>query len=248
MKLERPLVSLDLETSGPDYKRDRIVQIGVLKVFPDGHEKEWETLVNPMCHIPPEIVKIHGITNAMVEDECPFEVIAPGFQQAVRDCDICGYNVMFDLRLLKSEYQRLGKSFIYGKVVDPFKIYQKFEKRDLTSAVRYYLNEELKDAHSALPDARAAYRVLEAQLKRYPQLPDTVNELHTLLFDTVPEGYMDPEKKIRLRNGKPCINFGKQFVGVPLENVSNRYLNWMLSEDFSDRVKELVKEVLNARR
>lgn len=246
MKLERPLVALDLETTGPNPYRDRVVQIGVVKVFPDGHEKEWETLVNPMCHIPDEVAKIHGITDNMVSEEPPFEVVAQGFQQAVRGADICGYNVMFDIRFLKAEYKRLGRGFEYGKVVDAFKIYMKHERRTLSAAVEYFLGEKHEGAHTALADAKASLRVLRAQLKRYPGLPQTVDELHDLLWNTVEEGYLDAEKKIFLRNGIPHLNFGKDSVrGLPLKEVPRDYLQWILRNDFSDRVKEAVKEALN---
>lgn len=247
MKLLRPLVALDLETTGPHPKRDRIVQIGVVKKFPDGREKEWETLINPMKHIPEEISKVHGITDDMVADECPFEVIAKGFQQAIRDCDLCGYNIHFDIRFLTAEYARLNRRFVYGKVVDSFKIFMKREKRNLSSAVEFYLGEKHESAHTALADARASLRVLEAQIKRYSDIPDTVDGLHTYLWDTVPEGFLDAERKIFLKDGVPCLNFGEE-AGTPVAELSNRFLNWILRKDFSDRVKDLARETLENRR
>lgn len=244
MKLERPLIAFDLETTGLNFHRDRVVQIGVVKLFSDGHEKEWENLFNPGAPISPEATAIHGIDDTMIRDAPVFGTLAKGIQQAFQGADVCGYNVQFDLRFMKAEYKRLNRSFEHGKIVDAYKIYQREERRDLNSAVKFYLGEKHEGAHTALSDARASLRVFQAQLKRYPDLPQTVDELHHLFFERVPEGYLDMEKKIALRNGEPCLAFGKH-NGVPLTSVPPDYFRWMLEQNFfSDQVKKIVKETM----
>jgi len=238
--LERPLIALDLETTGTNPQRDRIVQIGIVKLHLDGREKEWETLVNPGKHI--LNTENHGITDEMVENELFFEQIGKMMHPAFIGCDICGFNVGFDLNFLKAEYQRIGINWEHGKVLDSFQIYKKKERRNLTAAVKFYLNEELEGAHNALVDAKASLRVLLAQIEKY-DLPKSVPELFDLLNEA-PKGYLDKDKKIIIIDERPTINFGKKFNGVALENVQKDYLEWMMRNDFSDQVKEIVKGYL----
>jgi DNA polymerase-3 subunit epsilon len=211
-----------------------------VKVHPDGREKEWETLVNP--EIPILNSKDHGITDEMVKDELPFERIGRMMYPAFKDCDICGFNVKFDLNFMMAEYQRIGLRWNYGKVIDSLQIYKKKERRNLTAAVKFYLNENHEGAHNALIDARASLRVLRAQLIRY-DLPTSVPELFDLLNEA-PEGYLDKDKKIVLIGGKPALNFGKKFNGILLEKVAKDYLQWIMRSEFSEEVKNVVKGYL----
>lgn len=239
LTLTRPLIALDLETTGTNPRRDRIVQIGIVKLHPDGREKEWESLVNPTIPIPKEISDIHGITDEMVADELPFKQIGKMVYPTIKDCDICGYNVEFDLRFLKIEFRMIGIDWVPGKEIDSFKIFQKKERRNLEAAVEFYLNKKHEGAHTALADARASLQILHAQIKMY-DLPVTIPELYELQNE-IPKGYLDKDRKIILLNDQPALNFGKM-KGVLLKNVGNNYLNWILGSDFSDQVKEVVRK------
>lgn len=241
LTLTRPLIAIDLETTGVNPHRDRIVQIGIVKLHPDGREKDWETLVNPTIPIPKEVSKIHGITDEMVANALPFKQIGKMMYPFVQNCDICGYNVAFDLRFLKIEFRMIGIDWKPGKEIDSFKLFQKKERRTLKAAVEFYLNEKHEEAHTALADAKASLRILLAQIKMYG-LPSTISELYELQNE-IPKGYLDMDKKIILLNDQPALNFGKM-KGVALKNVGKNYLNWILGSDFSDQVKDIVRKFL----
>lgn len=248
MLLKRPLVAIDLETTGTNSKSDRIIQIGIVKIFPDGREKDWETLVNPGIPIPPRVTQITGITDAMMERELPFSVIGPKVFMAIRGCDVCGYNVEFDVNFLRAEFGRLKANLPDDfKMVDGYRIFRMKEGRNLTSAVEFYLNEKLENSHTALADARASFRVIKAQLERYPDLPKTVDELHHLLFEKPPEGYADPDKKLVIVNEKIYLNFGKKHRNKVLSDVPKDYLDWMLRENFNEIIKEIIRRELDGR-
>lgn len=246
LKLTRPLASIDLETTGFS-KNDRIVQVGVIKLHPDGREKEWETLVNPEIPIPPHTTEVHGITDDMVKDALPWDAVGKMLRQGLDGCDLCGYNIPFDIRILKQEYQRIGSPWSpTGKVVDGLKIFMHKSPRDLKSAVKYFLNREHEGAHTALADARAALEVLQAQLERYDDLPQTVDELHYLFFEKVEPGFLDPTKKLAWRDEHVVLNFGKH-GGKPLGMVPKDYLEWMLEAEFSTKVKEIIRQALGGK-
>ena len=242
IELNAPLVVVDVETTGTNPETDRIVQIGIIKLYPDGKKTEWETLVNPEMPIPPEIGLIHGITNETVRDAPKFSEIAHNIVSGMKMCDYCGYNVKFDLKFLEAEIQRAGIKFTFnGRILDGLRIFQTKERRDLTAAVKFYLKEDLSGAHNALTDARATLRVVEAQLEHYPDLPRTMEELHVLFFETVTGDNYDPDGKFIWRNSECCINFGKH-KGKPLRDLPIDYIQWMLKGDFSQQVKILLAE------
>lgn len=246
LKLTRPLVCFDVETTGTDPKTDRIVQLGLVKTYPDGRVTEWETLVNPRIAIPPEVTAVHGITDEMVRDAPPFPRVAPMIVAGFRDCDIAGYNVTFDLRFLKEELLRCGApldaGLLDGYVVDGYRIFKEKEPHDLTTAVAKYLGTDHQGAHTALADARATLGVIEAQIAHYG-LPETPQELHAAFFDKVKPGHLDPEGKIAWRNGEACLNFGK-YPGMALRKVDHGYLRWIMAGDFSPKVKAIVGDAL----
>lgn len=247
IELTRPLVALDLETTGINPNRDRIVQIGIVKLKPNGETKEWESLVNPGIPIPPHVVETHGITDTMVKDELPFSRLGPMLIKGIEGCDLCGHNVMFDVNFLRTEFKRIGIKWTPGCIVDSLKIFQIKEPRNLTAAVRYYLDEELENAHTALADARASLRVLQAQLKRYPDLPTRVEDLYELLFvkgDN--KDFLDADKKLRWFDGAAVLNFGKH-SGKSLRDAPKDYLQWMMNGSFSPHVKEIIKNALEGK-
>lgn len=251
LNLTRPLICLDLETTGLSKVHDRIVQLALIKMYPDGEVTEWEKLINPDMLIPRESTQVHRITNAMVSQAPKFYQVAPVLIKGLKDCDFCGYNVDFDLKFLVYEFKRASYQlnrpellFEPGRVVDAFKIFLEHNPRDLTAAVRHYLNEDMVDAHQAMPDTRATLRVLKAQLEQHPELPRSVEELHYRYNGTIPEGYLDPDRKLMWRDGVPVLTFGKQEY-ESIYKCSTKYLQWILREDFSKYVKDVVKRVLN---
>jgi DNA polymerase-3 subunit epsilon len=246
--LEIPLVSIDTETTGVNRQIDRVIQIGVVKLSPDGEVKKWQTYINPEEPIPPESTEIHGITDEMVKDAPPFKNIAGRLAKALTMVDITGFNVYFDISMLKAEFRR-ANVLIPGleacRVIDVQKIYRKYHKRKLKNAVKLYLNEDMIGAHDALVDAEYSLRVLAAQLELYPELPKSVGELNALL--EAPSGNkVDAEGKLVWRNGEICLNFGKT-PGRPLRLVEKKYLKWVIAGDFSRQVKVYCQDALDGK-
>lgn len=248
--LTRPLIVFDVETTGTLAEKDRVLQIGFLKIYPDGVVEEKQIDLDPETDIPAEATKTHGITAADVEGKPKFRQIAKQLAGVFEDCDICGYNVKFDIKFLQEEFKRVrGTAFptIGGEenVVDPFRIYVEKFPRDLRAAVKEFLGEDLANAHTALADARGTARVLNAQLKRFPDIPRTVKGINDL-FNRVPEGYVDAQRKLILRDGKPVFAFGKN-VGENLEDVPLDYLGWIMRKDFSEVVRDVVSQEIKRR-
>lgn len=249
LELTRPLVVLDVETTGTSPKHDRIIQIGVVKLLPDMVRKEWSTYVNPGMPIPPEATVIHHITDAMVQGAPSFRALAPRFHQALRDCDIAGYNVNFDLSFIKAEFLRVDIAMqagvLDGHIVDVFRIFSKMHPRTLTAAAQLYLGQDLEGAHDALIDTRATLDILMTQLEQHPELPHTMPELHSFCFERM-ENAVDSEGKFVWRYGEATLAFGAH-QGVPLKNVPAQYLRWILANDFSPEVKGIVRNAVAGR-
>jgi DNA polymerase-3 subunit epsilon len=247
LNLKRPLLFFDLETTGIHKDVDRILQIGIIKIYPDGTVREWSTLVNPQIPISAEASSVHGITEDMVQDAPTFEQIVHTLKAGFTDTDVAGYNVVkFDMEFLKAEFNRVGVPFPTGhRFVDAFKIFQRQEPRNLTAAVKFFLNKALDGAHDAMNDVRATVEVLEAQLLRYPDLPRSIEELHTLFFET-PQSphHVDVDGKFVWRNGDAVINFGKH-RGKRLDELPEDYLSWIVDKDFPDSVKDICRQALN---
>lgn len=181
VRIERPLVILDLETTGKRVQYDRIVEISTLKLFPDGTNKIHTRRLNPGIPIHPEATKVHGITDADVAHEKTFDQIALSLAAYFDGCDFCGYNIWtFDLKMLVAEFKRVEVPFsTEGRhIIDPMRIFHKREPRDLTAALRFYCGMEHDGAHKAEADVLAALLVLEGQVERYEDLPRSVAELH----------------------------------------------------------------------
>ena len=181
LRFERPMAFIDLETTGLNTSSDRIVELTVLKVYPDGHEELKSHRINPGMSIPTEATEVHGITDADVADEPNFQKYAVSLRDFLDDCDIAGFNVIrYDLPLLKAEFRRVGVEFSSkGRhILDAQVVYHKFEPRDLTAAYRKYCGKDREEAHTSGGDVRAAAEVLDSQLAMYPELPKVVPELH----------------------------------------------------------------------
>jgi len=248
LDLNCPLVVLDVETTGTHPQVDRVCQIGLVKVYPDGKQTEWETLVNPTVPIPPEVSKVHGITDEKVVEAPTFEDLWMKLAAGLSGCDFAGYNVTFDLRILTEEFKRVRarpEQILNGRVLDGYKIMLRHEPRTLSAALKFYCQEEHDGAHDALLDVKATIRVLAAQLALY-NLPRDMETLHRTYFETPAEGHVDADGKFVLRHGAIVLNFSKH-AGTALSKVENGFLTWMLKGDFSPSTKAIVKEELARR-
>ena len=245
--LDRPLVSVDVETTGVSPTVDRVVQLGIVKLHIDGSLAEWETLVNPTIPIPEEASAVHGVTDEAVRGAPTFAQLAPKLLAGFAGCDLLGYNVAsFDVRVLAEEFRRCGVAWEPGRVVDAFRIYQRVRPRNLTAAVSDFLDVPHERAHDALADARATLRLVEAQLLAHPELPRDVSALHDLFFVQARPGALDPDGRLVWKGGEACLGFGKH-AGVSLRSlatVDRGYLEWVLRGEFSAPVKEIISEAL----
>jgi DNA polymerase-3 subunit epsilon len=245
LKLSRPLIVFDLETTGTDPQRDRVIEMSATKLWPDGRREEKTRRFNPGMPIPKEATAIHGITDEDVRNEPPFAKVArgpKGISAYFAGCDLAGYNIInFDIPMLSAELERAGERLdISGvAVIDVFRIFTSREPRNLSGAVRFYLGREHADAHSAIGDVRATVAVLEAQLNRYPDLPDTPSELDGAVRD--PEE-VDRRGKLRWIDGEVAVNFGRH-KGRTLRWLAREepdYIRWMIeSRVLEDAVHHL---------
>lgn len=245
VKLERPIVFLDLETTGKNITKDRIVEISVIKFTPDGSEVEKTVRVNPTIPISSAATAVHGITNENVANEPTFQRYAKSFLDFIIGCDIGGYNVSrFDGPLLKEEFKRCNLTWDLTGIyfVDPMVIFHKKEPRDLNAAHEKYCGTPLEKAHQALADARAAKDILLGQMTQYPDIGETIEELHSFCTTREPN-WIDDQGKLILTNDGPAINFGIH-VGELVSEVDIGYLEWILSNDFDPMVKETIRGII----
>lgn len=248
-KLERPLVFFDLETTHLDINLARIVEIALVKLFPDGTTESFLTRINPGIPIPVETTRIHGINNFDVMDKPAFREVAIDICSFIKDCDLAGYNLIaYDLPILINELKRAEIDFSTESVnvVDVMKIFKTKERRNLSAAYRFYCQKELEDAHSALKDTQATLEIFQAQIKRYPDLPTSMEELHQFCNQR-DERFVDSDKKFIWQDGEACFTFGK-YKGAPLKKVVKddvEYLSWILGSDFSPEVQQIIRAALN---
>ena len=211
LKLNRPIVFFDLETTGVNIVKDRIVEISILKIFPNGNKESKTWLVNPTIEIPNEVIAIHGITNEKIANEPTFDQLHKEILNLIEDCDLGGYNSnKFDIPLLAEEFLRCGVDFSMKniKTVDVQNIFHKLEKRTLSAAYKFYCNKELVDAHSAEADTIATYEVLLAQIDKYSELENDIDFLSS--FSNIGNKRLDIAGFLRMNeNNEPSITFGK---------------------------------------
>ena len=251
---ERDLVVFDLETTGTNTQRDRIVQFAGIRSHCDGRpRKRLAGLINPTIPIPPGATKVHGITDEMVEAAPTFAQMALTIGRFMENADLGGYNLInYDIPLLREEYRRCGSPFeISGRrIVDGLRIFQSYERRDLSSALRFYCGEEHLDAHGALGDVRATIKVLQAQLQKYEAhreapLPTDVEGLSALCLGN----RLTLDGKIVWGDDGACLSFGKH-AGTPLKEMVEKqrgYLEWILTSEFADDVKTVIDDALAGR-
>ena len=246
LNLKRPLVFFDLETTGVDTAKDRIVEISMVKVMPDGEEIVRTRLINPQMHIPEDATAVHGITDEDVKDQPTFAQIAKSLSQFIEGCDFGGFNSnRFDLPMLVEEFLRAGVDvdFKKRKFIDVQNIFHKMEQRTLVAAYKFYCNKDLTDAHSAEADTRATYEVLKAQLDRYSELQNDVAALAE--FSSRGETVDYAGRIVYNDKGEEVFNFGK-YKGVKVSEVFQRepsYYDWMMNGDFPLYTKKVITEI-----
>lgn len=251
--LRNPIVFLDLETTGPNPTVDRIVEIALVKVYPDGRRESLTRRVNPGMPIPRESTRIHGIGDADVADAPRFEAIAADVLRFIGNADLAGFNVQrFDLPVLHRELAGAGKRLeMAGRaVVDAQVIYHRRVPRDLAAAYRYYCGKDLRDPHTARADVEACVEVLDAQLEVYPDLPRTPRELAAVFAPREVEA-VDPDGRFVWQGDEAVVAFGPDGIrGRPLREVAAKdrgFLEWVLRRDFTPQVKAIVQAALAGR-
>ena len=180
LQLTKPIVFIDLETTGINVSLDKIVEIALVKIMPDGTKQVKRKLVNPEMHIPEQVTAIHGISDEMVKDAPSFKQIANEIKQFIEGADLGGYNSnRFDIPMLNEEFLRAGISadMESRQLLDVQKVFHKMEQRTLTAAYKFYCNKNLEDAHTAEADAMATWEVLEAQVEKYANIGNTVESI-----------------------------------------------------------------------
>jgi DNA polymerase-3 subunit epsilon len=249
LQVTRPIVFIDLETTGTVVGLDHIVEIGAVKVSPNGKESEFEARVNPEMRIPMEATKVHGITDEDVRDEPTFAEIAPRLAKFLVGADLAGYNlVRFDLPILESEYRRVRMPLTLKNrgVVDVKTIFFLKEPRDLRAAYRFYCGKESNRSHSAAGDARVCWEVLRGQLEKYPDLPNTPEDISALLAKLSAAKTLDTSGWFETRHGEPAFARGKHH-GIPVRDVAAKdpdYLEWMLDAGLSKDTIRVIRTVL----
>lgn len=240
LNIQRPVMFFDLETTGTDILRDRIVEISMIKVMPDGTDVQRTVRVNPGCPIPAEATAIHHITDEDVADKPSFAEIAAVLADSFAGCDLAGFNSnRFDIPLLAEEFARAGIDFDFAsaRFIDVQTIFHKKEQRTLSAAYKFYCSKELEGAHSANADTRATYEVLMAQLDRYEDLPNDVTLLSEYSAQTKNVDLMG--RLVYDDQRREVINFGK-YKGQLATDVLRRdpgYFSWIQQGDFPSNTK-----------
>ncbi|HXR83190.1 MAG TPA: 3'-5' exonuclease [Hanamia sp.] len=247
LQLTRPIVFIDLETTGINIAVDRIIEIAILKITPDGTKVVKHKLINPQMPIPKCSSDIHGITDDKVKDAPTFKAVANELKQFIDNADLSGYNSnRFDIPLLMEEFLRAGISLDMNnrRMLDVQTIFHMMEKRTLAAAYKFYCEKELTDAHSAEADATATWEILEAQLNRYEHLGNT---LDTVLKFTGEERYVDFARRFVIENDIEVFNFGKHKGRSVAEvlKAEPQYYDWMMRGDFPLHTKQKLTEILN---
>lgn len=245
--LTRPLAFIDLETTGTNIATDRIVEIAIVKVFPDGSRQVKQKYINPQVPIPKACSDLHGITNEKVKDSPVFKDVANELKQFIDNADLSGYNSnRLDIPLLVEEFLRAGITLDMKnrRMIDVQHIFHMMERRTLAAAYQFYCNKDLCDAHSAEADATATWEILEAQTARYETLGST---LDSILKFTGEEVIVDFARRMIMDNDVEIFNFGKH-KGRPVCEVLKaepQYYDWMMKGDFPLHTKQKLTEILN---
>ena len=246
LKLSKPICFFDLETTGIDITKDRIVEISILKVYPNGNKESKTWLVNPTIPIPKAASDVHGITDERVAGEPTFKELAKQIHNMIKDSDLAGYNSdRFDIPLLAEEMLRAEVDFDLGNrvSVDVQTIFHKMEQRTLSAAYKFYCGKNLIDAHTASADTNATYEILKAQLDRYDSLENNIKKLSEFTYrKQIADfagfiGYND--------KGEEVFTFGKH-KGKRVEDIFDEepgYFGWLLGADFPLYTKKILTAI-----
>ena len=246
LNLSRPIVFFDLETTGVQVAKDRIVEISIFKVYPNGNKEGKTWLVNPTIPIPAETTAVHGITNEKVANEPTFKELAAQIKEVMEGCDLAGYNSnKFDIPLLAEEFLRVEVDFDFKKIktVDVQNIFHKLERRTLTAAYKFYCQKDLENAHSAQADTEATYEILVAQINKYDELENDI----AFLSDFSKRGKTVDMAGFIVMNeeNQECFSFGK-YKGVTIQSVLETnpgYFSWIQQADFPLYTKKILNEL-----
>lgn len=246
LELKRPICFFDLEATGVSVTKDRIVEISILKIFPNGNKESKTWLVNPEVEMSEEVIAIHGITNEKVAKEPTFKELAHRILDMIKDSDLAGYNSnKYDIPLLVEEFLRAGIDFEMGKrvAVDVQNIFHKKEQRTLSAAYRFYCDKDLENAHSAEADTNATYEILKSQLDRYGDLDNDIEKLaeYSNRFRAVDfAGFI-----VYNEEDVEVFSFGK-YKGQPVAEVLDRdpgYFGWVQNADFPLYTKKILTAI-----
>lgn len=258
LNLRNPLCFFDLETTGTNIIQDRIIEIAVIKLLPNGELSKKSNILNPTIPIPAESVAVHGLTDEDVKDKPTFKEVAKEYARFFEGADLAGFNILkFDIPILVEEFLRAGVEFDYTrkKIIDSQRIFHLMEKRTLAAAYQFYLNKQLTDAHTAEADTAASMEVLLAQVERYNNQPvtdgmgkkigDIKNDIDTLAQLTTSDLVDLAGRMIKGKKGEIQFNFGKHkgknVLDVLREEPS--YYDWMMNGDFSMDTKRKLTEL-----
>ena len=248
LQLQRPLAFIDLETTGVILSTDRIVEIAIVKIMPDGTKQVKRKLIHPEISIPKESSDIHGITDEMVKDAPTFKQAGNEIKQFIENSDLGGYNSnRFDIPMLMEEFLRAGMDvdLTNRRMVDVQHIFYSMEPRTLSAAYKFYCKKELENAHSAEADVNATIDVLLSQMERYEQLGNTVDSILTVIGE---DKIVDYARRFVFDDkGVEVFNFGK-FKGRAVMDVLKKepqYYDWMMRGDFPMHTKQKLTEILN---
>ncbi len=244
--LKKPIVFFDLETTGIDIVNDRIVEISLLKVYPDGKEETKTMRINPEMPIPAQSTAIHGITDDDVKDEPIFNTVAKEVAKFIEGCDLGGYNSnKFDIPLLAEEFLRVGVDIDLKRhrFVDVQVIFHKMEQRTLSAAYKFYCQKNLDDAHSAEADTKATFEILKAQIDRYSDLQNDIEKISE--FSSHNKNVDFAGRIVYNDKGEEVFNFGK-YKGQTVESVLEKdqgYFGWMMNNDFPLYTKKVLTAI-----
>lgn len=244
LKLERPLCFIDIESTGLDVANDRIIELSILKLYPDGSKDIRTKRLNPTIPIPKESSDIHGITDDDVKELPTFKQISKGVANFIADSDFAGFNSnKFDIPLLAEELIRSGVDFSFDNInfIDVGNIYKINEQRTLSAGYKFYCNKVLVDAHSSESDVLATLEIFEKQLEMYSDIPKTLSELS--VYSNYGVINVDLSGKISIdEEGDYVYNFGSK-KGVKIKTDTS-FAEWMLGRDFTMETKHKLEKIL----
>lgn len=262
IQLTRDIIFFDVETTGLNVVRDRIIQLAMIKLRKDGQApEEFTTLINPGIPISEEAMAVHGITPKDLANKPTFRQLAQKIWDFIGDADLAGYNSnRFDVPMLMEEFAREEMEFDISKrrLIDVQRIFYKMEPRTLKAAYRFYCQQELTDAHDALADVKATLEVFRGQLTMYEgkdlldedgnAIPAPIkNDIQALHDFTNDLHFLDATQKLKVQaDGTVIFNFGK-YVGQPVKEVLKKernYGHWIQDKEFSSQVKQYIKQIM----